>query len=374
MDEVDVRLSAMASIGQSVWVDALSRSLIESGELRRLVATGVRGLTSNPTIFKEAILGDEAYRTPIRRLLKEGVRDARALYESVTAEDVRDAADLFRDVFEETGGVDGFVSLEVSPELAFDRDGTVAAGITLFRKVGRPNVMIKVPATPPGIAAVEELLVAHVPVNVTLIFSAEQYLEVADAYVRALRRIAASGGDPSRARSVASLFVSRLDTAVDRILSNDDAARKLAGRTAVAHAKRVANLYRQRFGEPFADERRKGCVPQRLLFASTSTKNKDYPDLLYVEPLIGPETVNTMPLATLSALLDHGRVAPTLEEGLAEAEATLAAVEEATLRLQGKRLADIFATLLEEGLAAFSRSYEEGLKGLERAAALAAAP
>ena len=346
------RLHDVAALGQSIWIDTIRRSFLASGELERLVGDGVRGVTSNPTIFDQAIAGSDDYDAELRALAERG-RSAEEIYEALAVEDIGRAADLLLSVYRESWGADGFASLEVSPALAHDTAGTVAAARRLFRVLGRPNVMIKVPATPAGVAAVRALIGEGISVNVTLIFSIAQYEAVAEAYLAGLEALAAGGGDLERVASVASFFVSRVDTAVDAALA-EAGDRTLRGRIAVDNARLAYARFRELFrGERWERLARGGARVQRPLWASTGTKNPAYPDTLYLDGLIGPDTVNTVPPATLQAFLDHGSARCSLEddlEGARERRAALAA--------SGVDLEAVTRTLLEEGLAAFARSYE----------------
>ncbi len=352
--------------GQSVWLDEIRREWLTDGELARWIERGVSGVTSNPTIFERAITTSPAYDEAIRsHLSRDPEMETVALYEALAVADIQMAADLLRPVYEASGGDDGFVSLEVSPHLADDTEGTIAEARRLWRRVDRPNVMIKVPATPAGIPAIEALIAEGIHVNVTLIFSPAHYEAAAEAYWRGLRRRAEAGKDPRTVASVASLFVSRIDTAVDRELENlgTPEARALLGRIALAVAKRVYRTFRERFLPDASPElRAQGARPQRVLWASTSTKNPAYSDVKYVEGLIGPDTVTTLPMATLRAFEDHGQVpGDTALEGWEEAEADLAALARLGIDLEA-----ILERLQAEGVAAFARSYESLLDALER--------
>ncbi len=359
-------LHALRARGQSVWLDEIRREWLTSGELARWIERGVTGVTSNPTIFERAITTSPAYDEAIRaHLARDPELETSALYEALAVEDIRMAADLLRPVYEATEGGDGFVSLEVSPHLAHDTEGTIAEARRLWRTVDRPNVMIKVPATRAGIPAIEALIAEGVNVNVTLIFSPAHYEAAAEAYWRGLRRRAGAGKDLRMVASVASFFVSRIDTAVDRMLEamGTPEARALLGKIALAVARRVYRMFRTRFQlDAFPDLRARGARIQRVLWASTSTKNPAYSDVKYVEGLIGPDTVNTLPMATLQAFEAHGRVpGDTVLEGWEEAEADLAALARLGIDLEG-----ILERLQVEGLDAFSRSYETLLEALER--------
>jgi len=339
-------------LGQSIWLDFIRRSLIASGELEALVARGVSGITSNPTIFEKAIAGSADYDEALRELVEEG-KTNEEIYLALALDDIRRAADLFRPVWERSGGADGYVSLEANPKLAYDAEGTIAEARMLFKALGRPNVMIKVPATPEGIPAIEALIGEGVNVNVTLIFSLAHYEAVVRAYIAGLETLAARGGDLTRVASVASFFVSRIDTAVDRrleVLGN----KALQGKAAVACAKLAFARFRA-----ICSWRRwnllsgKGARVQRLLWGSTGTKNPRYPDTLYVDELIGPDTVNTLPPATLQAFLDHGKVAPTLSRGVREARRVLDEIENLGIRMD-----EITDKLQREGVLAFETSFD----------------
>ena len=357
------RLLALAGQGQSAWIDYIRRALLDSGELERLVREdGVAGVTSNPTIFEKAIGGSADYDAQIRGVLAEepGI-DPRELFERLALDDIRAACEVLRPVFDRTGGADGFVSFEVAPSLAHDTRATVAEARRLWQAIGRPNAMIKVPATPAGIPAVEELIAAGVNVNVTLMFSLDHYEQVAQAFLRGLQRCP----DPSRIASVASFFVSRVDTLVDRALSEKGTpeALSLRGRAAIANSRLVYRRFLEIFGGPsFAPLRARGARPQRPLWASTSTKNPDYRDVVYVEELVAPDTVNTLPPATIDAFRDHGEVrGATAAEDPEGAERTLDA-----LRAQGIDLDEVTERLQRDGVASFARSYDELIAALAR--------
>jgi transaldolase/glucose-6-phosphate isomerase len=353
-------LKAIGSLGQSVWYDNLGRELLRSGKLQKLVEEdGVRGVTSNPTIFQKAISGEKTYDNDLHILVDQG-KDVEAIYESLVVEDIREAADLLKGVYDETSGMDGYVSLEVSPRLAYDTAGTLENVRRLFDLVHRENLMIKVPATPQGLPAVKQLIAAGININITLIFSLEQYRGAALAYIDGLEEWIASGGDPSRVASVASFFVSRLDSMVDERLEEvtdpkfKPLATDLMGKAAIANAKMAYALFKELFyGERFANLKKQGARPQRVLWASTSTKNPSYPDTYYVDPLIGPDTVNTMPHVTLEAYKDHGNPVAAIEEGLAQAREVFQQLD--TI---GISITEIMDQLLENGVKAFADSYE----------------
>ena len=354
-------IEQLGAQGQSVWLDYIRRRLIRSGDLARLVADGVRGVTSNPSIFEKAIAGSDDYDEELRHLLDADLHaEPRELYDRLAVEDIRETADVLRSTFDETDGDDGYVSLEVSPQLALNTAGTISEARRIWAAVDRPNLMIKVPATPEGVPATEALVAEGINVNATLLFSLARYQEVAEAYVRGLERAA----EPSTVASVASFFVSRVDTAVDRQLEADGRpeALELAGSIAIANAKLAYRRYQDIFeGEGFADLRARGGRPQKVLWASTSTKNPAYSDVLYVEGLIGPNTVNTIPPATLEAYREHGRVeGATLT---ADVDAAFSHIER--LGSLGIDLNAITDDLLDEGLEAFGESFHQILHALD---------
>ncbi len=347
-------------LGQSIWLDYIRRNLITSGELQKLVQAGISGLTSNPTIFQKAIAQSNDYDEALQAFLKANpATDAKAIYEHLTIEDIRMATDILRPVYEASGGIDGFVSLEVSPHLAYDTEATIADARRLWRLVARPNLMIKVPATLQGRPAIETLAAEGINVNATLMFSRKHYEAVSQAYIKG----AARNLNPQRVASVASFFVSRVDTYVDRELERigTKEALSLRGRAAIANSKLVYRRFHEVFsGEEFAGERKRGAHVQRVLWGSTSTKNPDYSDVIYVEGLIGPDTVNTLPLETINAFQDHGRVRHTLVEGLEEAEQTLV-----DLKKTGVDLESITEQLQRDGVKAFADSFDQLLGALE---------
>jgi transaldolase len=356
--------------GQAVWLDFIRRDLLSGGGLARLVeADGVRGVTSNPSIFQQAIAASREYDGAIEALIAERPTvTAAELYESLAMADIRAAADILRPVYEGSSGSDGFVSLEVSPRLARDAAATVVEARRLWREVARPNLMVKVPATDECIPAIETLLAEGVNVNATLIFSLRHYEAVAAAYLRGVARAA----QPSRVASVASFFVSRLDTVVDAELERrgTEEALALRGRAAIANALRAFDRFRELFhGAPFAPLASRGAHVQRPLWASTSTKNPAYRDVLYFEELVGPETVNTIPLPTLEAFRDHGRPRPSLAAGAAAAEPTVA-----RLAALGIDLASVGERLQVDGVAAFAASFDALLGALAVRAGRSSAP
>jgi len=348
--------------GQSVWIDYIRRDFVQNGDLQAYIdEDGVYGVTSNPAIFKQAIAESDLYDGALRALSDADVNQA---YEALVVEDIQSACDVFLPVYEQTQGRDGFVSLEVSPRLAHQTQATIDEAKHLFKAVARPNVMIKVPATPEGIAAIEALIAVGLNINVTLIFSQTVYRQVCQAYIRGLEQRLERGKSISDVASVASVFVSRIDTLVDRLLAEkvaDDVARKpLQGKLGVANLKLVYQIYKATFcGQPFAALKAAGAAVQRPLWASTSTKNPDYSDVLYVEPLIGAETVNTLPLSTLDAFRDHGRVEGTVEQDLEAAKAVINDIAAA-----GIDLPQVMAQLLTEGVDKFISPFEQLLESI----------
>ncbi|TML00706.1 MAG: bifunctional transaldolase/phosoglucose isomerase [Actinobacteria bacterium] len=347
------RLQELHEAGVSIWLDTIRRSLITSGEFQRMVSEdALTGVTSNPTIFEKAISGSTDYDEPIRSLLADDVTDPKDLFFALGLEDIRMAADVLRVPYAATGGADGFASFELTPDLAHDVDGSVSQGHALWARLDRPNVMIKVPATKEGIPVIEELTAVGVNVNVTLLFAVERYEEAALAYQSGLERRLSAGEAVDTVASVASFFVSRVDTAVDRILPADS---PLHGKVAVANARRAYRRFRDLFRGPrWETLARAGARVQRPLWASTGTKNPQYSDVLYVEELIAPDTVNTMPETTLLAFKDHGRVRPSIEHGLEEAERVLKELGRAEVDLDA-----VTAKLEEEGVALFEESFQE---------------
>ena len=346
------RLHQLSELGQSVWIDSLSREMLETGELARLMQEdAVVGVTSNPTIFEKALSSGGWYDEQLREVL-EHENDPKEVFIALATEDIRDACDLLRGAWERSEGVDGRVSIEVDPDLAYDRDASYREALRLHELVDRPNAYVKIPGTVPGLGAIQDCIAAGRSINVTLIFSLERYDAVAEAYVRGLERLVELGGDPRNVLSVASFFVSRVDTEADRRL--EELGRSdLQGRLAVANAKLAYQSYKRVFsGERWDRLASLGASPQRCLWASTSTKNPAYSDVLYVDQLIGPETVNTMPLETIEAFQDHGTVAETLTEGVAEAQALLGELADA-----GVDYDDVVATLEREGVEKFADSF-----------------
>ncbi|MCH8346658.1 MAG: bifunctional transaldolase/phosoglucose isomerase [Chloroflexi bacterium] len=352
-------------LGQSIWYDNIRRGLLVSGELQQLLEQGVTGVTSNPTIFEKAIAGSTDYDDALRSLAAAG-KDVPQIYEALVVEDIRATADLLRHVYEATGGVDGYVSLEVSPALARDTQGTVAEARRLFAALDRPNVMVKVPATPQGIPAVRQLIGAGINVNVTLIFSLAAHRQVMEAYIAGLEELDQGGGDVGKVASVASFFVSRVDTAVDNLLEGlvqqgNEEAEDLLGKAAIANAKLAYEAFHHVFdGTRFAELRAKGARVQRPLWASTGTKNPAYSDLLYVESLVGSDTVNTVPPATLTALLDHGVPALTLERDVEAARRVMEALAAAGISID-----EVTDKLLADGVQSFADSFDKLMANIQ---------
>jgi transaldolase len=359
-------LSALhASQGQSLWLDNLSRALLNEGQLAELVRNfGIRGLTSNPSIFKKAIVGSPYYTDDIASFKKQ-YDDVESVYEHLVVKDIQQACDMLRPIFDESHGEDGWVSWEESPRIAHNAASTVAAAERLKKLTDRPNLLIKVPATDEGIEAFELLVARGVSVNVTLIFSLDQIKRIFAAYVRGLKALRASGGAVSRVRAVASLFLSRVDTLVDRQLTaiGSDAALKLRGKAALALAGMAYQHYREVFeGEDFAELAQLGARSQYLLWASTGTKNPDYSDVMYVENLIAPKTINTLPEATLKAFADHGRIASLLKPRLTEDQKVWAQLAAAGIDMDGA----VGHQLLDEGLDQFAQAFEDLLSAIEQ--------
>jgi transaldolase len=365
------RLHELFEAGVSPWIDSVSREMLETGELARLMKEdSIVGVTSNPTIFQKALSTGEWYDEQLGELL--GTEDdPTEIFLQLAMEDIRRACDLMKPVWERTNGVDGYVSIEVDPTLAYDREATFEQAIRLHAEVDKPNLFVKIPATVPGLAAIEDCIAKGKSINVTLIFSLERYAAVAEAYIRGLERLVAGGGDPSPVASVASFFVSRVDTEADRRLDEiGGQATRLQGKLAIANAKLAYRHWQETFAGPrWEFLAGKGATTQRCLWASTSTKNPEYRDVMYVEELIGPETVNTMPAETVVAFQDHGKVAPTLTEGLSEARKLIERLAEV-----GVDYDDVVATLEAEGVQKFADSFQELLDGIRaKRAELAAA-
>jgi transaldolase len=351
------RLHRLADHGQSVWIDYLSRDLIESGGLARAIAdNAVVGVTSNPTIFEKALASGDAYD---EQIAASGDVDAKHVFLGVATRDVAAACDILRPVWEATAGRDGYASIEVDPNFADEADATVNEATLLHEVIARPNLLVKIPATDAGVVAIEEMIAAGYSINVTLIFSLTRHRQVIDAYLRGLERLLAAGGDARQVRSVASFFVSRVDTETDRRLAavgRDD----LRGRLGIANAKLAYQQYKQLFRGPRWDAlAEQGASKQRCLWASTSTKDPSYRDTIYVEELIGPETISTMPEQTIRAFQDHGVAAERLESGLAQAQYVFN-----ELYAAGIDYADVTATIEREGIEKFVASFNELMKGI----------
>ncbi len=356
------KLHTLAEIGQSIWLDYIQRSFITSGGLHNYVQKGLRGVTSNPSLFETAIADSHDYDDQLHELAQQGMSAAQ-IYEELAVEDARMAADVLRPVFDETDGEDGYFSLEVNPHLAHDRPGTVNEAIRLFARVDRPNLMIKVPATEEGVQAFRELIEQGININVTLMFSQQQYDQVAEAYLAAMETRAANVYNLKQIASVASIFVSRLDSEVDPMLDafKTQKAKSLKGTIGIANAKVVYQHYKEYFqSERWQRLAEKGARPQRVLFGSTGTKNPEYLDVMYVDSLIGPDTVNTVPPKTLEQFLDHGVVKLTLESDLEEARAQLD-----SLPGLGIDLSDVNQDLLDQGVQKFVEPYDSLIKAIE---------
>src|SRR3989440_1417672 len=355
-------LHKLSALGQSVWIDYLSRDLLETGELeRKMNDDAVVGITSTPTIFQKAISAGNRYDAQLKEILETGETDPKEIFLQLSSHDIADACDLLRTVWDEGRGLDGYVSWEVDPTLAYDRDATVAEARRLHEWIERPNLYVKIPATEPGLGAIEGMIASGRNINVTLIFSLARHQAVMEAYIRGVERLVESGGDPSTVHSVASFFVSRVDTETDRRLDEIGGdATKLKGKLAIANAKLAYQNYLEAFGTPRWQElEQKGATKQRCLWASTSTKNPAYRDVMYVEGLIGPATVNTMPEETIRAFQDHGVVDLTLTKDVDAARKLFL-----DLRETGVDYDDVTHTLEVEGVQKFSDSFQELLDGI----------
>jgi transaldolase len=350
------------SCGQSPWLDDLPRSYLIDGTLIRFIEQGIRGVTANPTILAKAIEGSDAYDKQFSELIAAKIRITDAYWDLVV-DDAREALRLFDPLFDHSGGADGFVSIEVSPELAHDSGATIDAALGLHQLVRQPNLMVKIPATAEGIPAIRAVTAAGYNVNVTLIFSLARYRQVIDAYQAGLEEFVTGGGDPKSVHSVASFFVSRVDTEVDRRLAliNTPQALSLRGKAAVAQAKLAYQLFRTRFStSAWCSLEAGGARVQRPLWASTSTKNPSYPDTLYVDNLIGPDTVNTLPEKTIALFEDHGTVAKTLDQDVENAETTLDRLVDVGIDME-----DVGVTLEEQGVLGFHNSFSHVLNTLD---------
>jgi len=352
-------LNDLSKLGQSLWIDNINRSMIVSGQLKGLIDQGLRGQTSNPTIFKGAITSSSDYDQKIQFLAESG-KNTFEIYDELTIKDVADAADLFKGVYEQTQGLDGYVSLEINPKLGNEFDAQMKEGLRLWKELSRPNVMIKVPATKNGIIVAEGLIALGINVNVTLIFSAEQYTQVAWAYLKGLKRLQQKGGDLNKVRSVASIFVSRIDTNIDKWLDEHNLS-NLRGQAAVANSQIIYHKFQQIFAsQDFKEFESKGAHKQRVLWASTGTKDPKYSDIKYVSELIAHDTVNTLPDKTLLAVLDHGLAQLALPGNVSAAQNIIS-----TLREKGIDVGVVCNQLLEDGLLVFEKSFEELMASID---------
>src|SRR5579872_250486 len=373
-------LKALASYGQSVWLDYIRRSLITSGELQRHIdEDGLTGVTSNPAIFEKAIAGSNDYADKLAKLNSSNL-DSKGIYEEVAIGDIQDAADIMKQVYTATKKRDGYVSLEVSPTLANDTAGTLEEARRLWKRVGRENVMIKVPATPAGVPAIQQLISEGINVNVTLLFAQQAYEKVAEAYIAGLEKFAASGGDVSRVASVASFFISRIDTLIDSLLTeklkttsspqDKQLLESLLGKVAIANAKLTYEKYKQIYGASrWSPLKAKNAMTQRLLWASTSTKNPSFRDVIYVEELIGPDTVDTIPPATFDGFRDHGVPKESLESNLEAARTTMSNLAKAGVSMQ-----QATEKLLKDGVVIFEEAFGKLLGAIEKNRAKNLAP
>ena len=354
------RVKRIHSFGQSIWLDFIARSIIKSGELKSLIdVDGVRGVTSNPAIFEKAITGSSDYDDDIREL-SDKTEDNEEIFFGVAIKDIQSAADLFKGVYDESNGEDGYVSLEVSPFLALDTEKTAAQAADLWKKVDRKNVMIKIPGTKPGLAAIRQSIAKGININVTLLFGLPRYEEVAEAYIAGLEDHLAAGHQIGHISSVASFFLSRIDVMVDPLL-DEKGAPELKGEVAIASAKKAYEIYKRVFSGPRWEKLvAQGAKPQRLLWASTSSKNPAFKDTKYIEALIGPETVDTVPLETIEAFRDHGVAENTLELGLNEATAALE-----KLASVGISIDEVTQKLEDEGIDKFNKPFEKLLQAIE---------
>jgi transaldolase len=366
-------LKRLGTLGQSIWMDYIRRDLIESGKLRRLIEEdGIRGMTSNPAIFEKAIADSHDYDEDIRAQALEG-KDVKTIYESISRRDVQSAADEFRPLYDRTDGADGYVSLEVNPHLAHDTAGTLEEARRLWAALSRPNVMIKVPATADGLPAIRQLISEGININVTLLFGLPRYRQVAEAYIAGLEARISQGKPVQHIASVASFFLSRIDTLVDPLVEKflesgtmTNIAGKVHGQAAISSAKTAYQIYREMFGgtrfKKLADD---GARVQRLLWASTSSKNPDYSDVKYIESIIGPDTVNTVPLATIDAYRDHGDPKPTLEHDIEEASRILERLPELGIGID-----EVTQLLEDEGVRKFNEPFDKLMKALSQKSSL----
>ena len=366
----ETRVDQLNKFGQSVWLDNINRQMLRTGSLEHWIGVGLRGMTSNPSIFDNAISKSSDYDDEIRSLSKAG-KAIFEVYDDLTVKDIQDAADMYRSIYEDSEGLDGYVSLEVNPKLASKTQETIDEAMRLYQKVDRPNVMFKVPSTPEGFGAVEELIAWGVNVNVTLIFSLDQYVNTANAYLRGMKRWIGAAGDPKVVGSVASVFVSRVDTSVDKILEERAAAAQdqtakerfesLRGKAAVANSALIYKKYLDMLAsEEFVGLREQGVRPQRLLWGSTSTKNPSYSDIKYVTELIAKGTVNTMPDKTFEAFIDHGDVKEALSPNVSEAEKIIGDLADLGIDID-----KVCAELLAEGVVKFEQSFDSLLGSIQ---------
>jgi transaldolase len=353
-------LQQLSELGQSVWIDYLSRDLLQSGELaRKMEEDAVTGVTSNPTIFQKAISQGTSYDEQLKELLAEE-SDPKEIFFRLAFRDIEDACDLMKKVWDEGRGLRGYVSMEVEPGLAYDTEGTYEQAQRFHEEIDRPNLYVKIPGTKPGLPAIEDMIDSGKSINVTLLFALRRHAEVMEAYIRGLERLVAAGGDPKPVSSVASYFVSRVDTETDRRLDEIGGHDDLKGKLGIANAKLAYAQWQEIFaGERWEFLESKGASKQWCLWASTSTKNPAYPDVMYVENLIGPDTINTMPEETIEAFQDHGKVACTIDQGLDEAKRVFEQLAKA-----GVDYDDVTATLEEEGVQKFADSFDELIDGI----------
>jgi transaldolase/glucose-6-phosphate isomerase len=366
-------LKALLQFGQSVWLDYIRRDLLTSGELKRLIEEdGLRGMTSNPTIFEKAITGGKLYDDLLNSLKSRTDLDAKGRFEILAIRDIQDAADILRPVYDSSKRRDGYVSLEVSPYLARDTKGSLEEARRLWKAVGRENIMIKIPGTSEGLPAIQQALSEGININITLLFAQEVYVKVAEAYIAGLEQFAKNGGDVSRMASVASFFISRIDSAVDAIIDaklkaskdarEQELLKSIQGKVAIANGKQTYEKYQEIFGtDRWKALAAKGAQTQRVLWASTSTKNPAYRDVLYVEELIGPDTVDTIPPATLDAFRDHGKPRQSLTEDLASAHKTMEAAPKVGISMK-----EVTDKLTDDGVRSFSEAFDKLLAAVEQ--------
>jgi transaldolase len=358
------RWKEIEKYGQSLWYDNLSRGFVHGGGLAAMIENvGLRGITSNPSIFEKSISTGREYDGDIQSAIRNGLTTTE-IYDQLTTDDVRAAADKMRGVYDATNGLDGYVSIEVDPHLAYKTEESIAAARRLWKTIDRPNIMIKIPGTPEGVAAVRQLLSEGININVTLLFGIQNYTDVANAYITGLEEFKANGGDITRIASVASFFLSRVDTSIDQKLNGvaTDDAKNLLGKAGVANAKLAYKRYQEIFeGAAFNKLRAAGARPQRCLWASVSTKNPDYSDVMYIEPLIGPDTVTTVPDDTIAAFADHGKAGNTLTEGMNDAQRTIARLRE--LGIDTEKVAN---DLQIDGVKKFEQAFQSLAGNLEK--------